>query len=134
MTPLKLGLLLTLITTPALAQDREAGAALYGRHCAACHGATATGNGPMAPALLVQPTDLTQLSARNADVFPITRVVWRIDGRDPLVSHGSLMPIFGEFFETQQVMLRTEAGQPVLTSRPIADLVVYLESIQRPGE
>lgn len=110
--------------------DAQAGAALYQAHCAVCHGMAARGDGPMAPVLLVQPDDLTTLVARYGGVFPLERVAARIDGRDPLVSHGSDMPVYGRFFEGRDVALRTEAGQPLLTSQPIADLVAWLRTIQ----
>lgn len=111
--------------------DAVAGEALYQAHCAVCHGAKADGRGPMAPVLLVQPADLTTLVARHGGSFPLERVAARIDGRDPLVSHGSDMPIYGQFFEGSDVTLRTDAGQPLLTSRPIADLVAWLRTIQQ---
>jgi mono/diheme cytochrome c family protein len=121
-----------LIATPALAQDPAAGAAIYLENCATCHGREATGNGPMAPVLLVQPSDLTTLTSRHGGAFPVTRVVMRIDGRDPLVSHGSDMPIYGEFFEgVQDVALKAETGQPMLVSEPVADLVAFLQEIQQ---
>lgn len=113
----------------ATAQDINVGAALYETHCAVCHGLEARGNGPLAPALLLQPPSLRDLVKRH-DMFPMERVVTRIDGRDPLVSHGSPMPIYGPFFEGDDTALKTESGQPVLTSRPIADLVAYLKDIQ----
>ncbi|MEO9824345.1 MAG: cytochrome c [Paracoccaceae bacterium] len=112
------------------AQDASQGQTIFQFHCATCHGLEATGNGPMAGALLVQPTNLTQLTAKNDGDFPITRVIMRIDGRDPLVSHGSSMPIFGTFFEGYDVALRTETGQPIMTSKPIVDLMAYLETLQ----
>ncbi len=117
-------------TAPATAQDADAGADLYARHCATCHGADAQGNGPMAPALVLQPPALNNLSARNEGVFPVTRVVMRTDGRDPLVSHGSPMPIYGPFFEGNDTPLKAETGQPIMTSRPIVDLVAFLRQIQ----
>lgn len=114
----------------AVAQDVDAGAALYARHCATCHGVDATGGGPMAPVLVLQPPDLTALAARNGGVFPTTRVVMRIDGRDPLVSHGSPMPVYGDFFEGQEISLKAETGQPILTSPAVVDLVAYLQGVQ----
>jgi mono/diheme cytochrome c family protein len=113
----------------AQAQDVEAGAALYDLHCATCHGLEGRGNGPMAPALILQPPPLNGLSAKHGG-FPMLRVVSRIDGRDPLVSHGSPMPVYGPFFEGDDTPLKAETGQPIMTSRPIVDLVAYLQSIQ----
>ena len=113
----------------ALAQDTQAGAALYDQHCAVCHGADGRGKGPLAAALILQPPSLRDLSERH-DGFPTRRVVMRIDGSDPLVSHGSPMPVYGEFFAGDDTILKTESGQPVLTSRPIVDLVAYLRGVQ----
>ena len=121
---------LLLSATPIAAQDLADGATIFQFHCATCHGLEAQGNGPMAPALTVQPTNLTELAASNDGIFPITRVIMRIDGRDPLVSHGSSMPIFGDFFEGYDVALKTETGQPIMTSKPIMDLMGYLQAIQ----
>ena len=90
----------------------------------------ADGKGPMAPILLVQPATLSSLIADNGGTFPLLRVIQRIDGRDPLISHGSSMPVYGDFFEGDDTALKTDAGQPVMTSRPIADLVAYLLTIQ----
>lgn len=113
------------------AGDADAGAAHYLDHCATCHGLDAQGDGPMAGVLIIKPTDLTALSTSNDGVFPVARVVMRIDGRDPLVAHGSPMPVYGDFFEGNDTALKTAAGQPILTSGPIADLVAYLEGVQK---
>lgn len=119
-----------LLGLPATAQDMDVGKALFQKNCATCHGLDGAGNGPMAPAMALQPTNLTLLAAGNGGAFPTLRVVRRIDGREPLVSHGSPMPIFGEFFEGQGAALKTAAGQPIMTSQPIVDLVTWLESVQ----
>lgn len=119
------------LAAPAVAQDAAEGALLYHWYCASCHGMDADGKGPMAPVLLVPPTDLTQLSAGAEGVFPLVRVAMRIDGRDPLVSHGSRMPVFGPLFQGNEVALKTAAGQPVLMGRTVADLVLYLQEIQK---
>lgn len=127
-----LALILTLGSgLPAMAQDALQGEALFGFYCATCHGTSATGDGPMSPSLVVPPTNLTTLASTNDGVFPTARVVMRIDGRDPLVSHGSAMPIYGDFFEGTDVAIKAETGQPILTSQPIVDLLAYLESIQK---
>lgn len=114
----------------AVAQDAEVGATLFEEHCAVCHGLNADGRGPMAGALVIQPPDLTQLSARNGGTFPTQRTVFRIDGREAIVSHGSPMWIFGELFDGEDAIVKAETGQPILTSQPIVDLVAYLEGVQ----
>ena len=85
----------------------------------------------MAPALVLQPVDLTELALNNSGTFPMARVVKRIDGRDPLVSHGSPRPVYGELFDGDDTPLKAETGQPIMTSRPVADLVEYLKTLQK---
>ncbi|WP_299683913.1 cytochrome c [uncultured Tateyamaria sp.] len=112
------------------AQDLERGEQLFWMHCAACHGTEGRGDGPMAPAMLVQPRNLTVLAAENDFVFPTERVIRRIDGTDPLVSHGSEMPVYGPFFAVDDTPTKTETGQPIMTSSPVVDLVAYLKTLQ----
>ncbi|EPX81332.1 c-type cytochrome [Litoreibacter arenae] len=114
----------------AAAQDAENGAELFTQHCATCHGVEAQGDGPMNSVLIIRPTDLTQLAAQNDGTFPVARVIARIDGRDPLVSHGSPMPIYGQFFEGKGETIRGEDGVMIMTSQPVIDLVAYLEGVQ----
>ena len=121
---------LSIWATGAIASDAEEGKALFMNHCATCHGIEASGHGPMAGVLVIKPSDLTILSASNGGVFPTARVAFRIDGRDPLVSHGSPMPVYGPFFEGEDMAIKAPSGQPILTSKPIADLLAYLESLQ----
>ena len=124
-------LLIGVTTAPALAQDVDQGRALFRTHCATCHGADAKGQGPLAGALVLQPVDLTALAVRNGGDFPLQRVLKRIDGTDPLVSHGSPMPVYGPYFEgVANTAMKLPSGQPVLVSQPIADLVGYLQSVQ----
>lgn len=130
MKRLLLAAALAVFSPHAWSQDADAGREIFTRHCAVCHGIEATGQGPMQPVLLVAPADLTRLSAGNGGTFPLFRVVKRIDGRDPLVSHGSEMPVYGQFFDGEDVALKTDAGQPILTSQPVADLVAYLQTLQ----
>jgi mono/diheme cytochrome c family protein len=124
-------LLVMLQAGRALAQEAEAGGALFAHFCAACHGMEAEGDGPMAGVLLVKPANLTQLAAKNGGAFPFERVAARIDGRNPLVSHGSEMPVYGWLFIDEPTMRKLPSGQPMIADRPVADLIAYLETIQR---
>ena len=130
MTRAFLATALLALATPAVADEVENGRETFLHHCATCHGIEATGQGPMRPVLMVQPADLTQLTATKDGVFPLVRVIKRIDGRDPLVSHGSPMPVYGDFFEGDDTTINTDAGQPIMTSRPVVELVAYLRSMQ----
>lgn len=137
-----LALALTLAALPAPAQevvatggpDLEAGRDTYLGYCASCHGMDGRGDGPMAPVLTVLPSDLTTLSALNGGLFPWLRTARQIDGRDPFLAHGGVMPLYGDFFTGDpaepQTAIRLPDGQPMVTTRTIADLLVYLESLQ----
>ena len=126
-------LALCLVASPLAAAepDPEAGAGLFSQLCAPCHGATATGDGPMASMLKVPPADLTGLSKSNGGVFPVFRVVRQIDGRDPLLAHGGDMPLFGHLFYMPNAAIAAETGQPILTAQPFVDIVSWLQAIQR---
>jgi hypothetical protein len=41
------------------------------------------------------------------------------------------MPVYGDFFEGWDVAVKSETGQPIMTSLPIVDLLAYLASVQR---
>jgi mono/diheme cytochrome c family protein len=129
--PTLAALALAALALPAGAQDAAEGEALYAVYCASCHGADATGGGPTAEILSIRPADLTGLAAGNDGVFPLARVARQIDGRDPLLAHGGAMPVYGPFFEGDEVAMRTAAGQPILMGRAMADLIAWLEGIQR---
>jgi mono/diheme cytochrome c family protein len=114
----------------ARAQDAAIGAQLFAEACAVCHGAEARGNGLMAPVLTVVPPDLTRLGEGGR--FPVLDVVRHIDGRERRPAHGGDMPIFGRWFEGDgvDVAISGAGGQPMLVSRPIADLVAFLLTVQ----
>lgn len=115
----------------AAAQDVDQGAWLYGGFCATCHGIAGQGDGPMTEILTIRPADLTSLARDNDGVFPVGRIAQRIDGRDRSLAHGGPMPLFGQFFEGDDVTIPSEAGQPIMTSRGIADLIAHIETLQQ---
>ncbi len=123
-------LALALLATPAAAQDIDRGARLFVETCAVCHGAGLQGDGPMAELLVTAPPDLTRIAERYDGTFPRAGIAWKIDGRDPIVSHGGDMPLFGFVFSEMSEILRSPGGQTVLTSPEVIDLVAYLESVQ----
>jgi mono/diheme cytochrome c family protein len=131
MSKLVLGLVVAgAVAGAAAAQDADEGARLYADFCAVCHGVDARGGGVMTEVLTIAPPDLTSLAEGGA--FPTLQVVRQIDGRDPLLAHGGDMPLFGMWFEGDgsDVALRGPGGQPLMVSRPIADLVTWLIEVQ----
>ena len=107
---------------PQAAAVTTAGATLYTRHCARCHGNDGRGGGRDAAAMHFRPGDLTELAMQNHGVFPSERIKQIIDGQGPSVHGTRLMPVWGDVFN------RSAGGG----GRDRIDaLVRYLESIQR---
>jgi mono/diheme cytochrome c family protein len=109
------------------AQDSDhakKGRALFVQHCVSCHGPAGKGDGPAASALKVPPADLTGISRRNQNSFPIEKVMYYIDGEKYAVGHGSReMPVWGRRFRRPG---SSTAGVP----NEVELLAKYLESIQ----
>ena len=100
------------------------GADLYQAYCAVCHGKDAKGGGPAAAALKATPTDLTQLSRKNAGKFPLGSVRQVLGGGSSTPAHGSEeMPIWGPVF-------RAMSPDQNIAKLRVDNLVRYLESIQ----
>lgn len=98
------------------AEQIARGRKLFGNYCASCHGADATGNGPVASSLKAFPSDLTRIQTRNGK-FSAEDVRKKIAGSPDLMVHGRKdMPVWGMIFSPSD----------------ITNLVKYLESIQRP--
>jgi len=102
---------------------------LYRQYCGSCHGLYAKGDGPMAPTLKKEPTDLSRLSEEHGFPLPEARLIEFIDGREMVASHGSReMPVWGD---------RLYQALPAGTDREarrretLRLLLSYLESIQR---
>lgn len=115
-------------TTPALALESLTGRDSFDRYCAACHGVDGRGTGPVASALRTRPADLTTLAERNGGSFPRQQVSSFVEGTDRSRSaHGtSDMPVWGSAFRALEADARVKVR--------LANLVAYVESLQRPGE
>ena len=81
--------------------EAASGEVIYLRYCAACHGKTLKGDGPVSSGLNKKPIDLTQLAKKNNGTFPLDKVMALIDGRQSTRMHGTPdMPVWGEIFST----------------------------------
>ncbi|MBF9032173.1 c-type cytochrome [Rhodobacterales bacterium HKCCE3408] len=118
------------LASPAAAQDASRGERLFAENCVVCHGAEGRGGGPMAEILTVAPPDLRAIAARRGGAFPEIEIARIIDGRDPILSHGGDMPIFGRVFGGYDTLMREEGVGTLLTADEVVDLVMYLEGVQ----
>ncbi len=112
---------------PPILSESLAGRDSFDRYCAACHGTSAKGNGPVAPQLKTPPPDLTQLARRNGGTFPANRITAYVSGTDrTLPTHGPAeMPVWGPMFRAFEKDIRAKER--------IKNLVLYLASIQVPS-
>jgi mono/diheme cytochrome c family protein len=104
------------------------GRVIYAEYCAQCHGPAGEGDGPWAAAMTPAPSDLTDLSENGE--FPRAYVLSVIDGYDRTGLPGQEMPEFGLLLEGETVPVDVGDGVLTPTPRPLAALMVYLESIQ----
>ena len=129
-------LMLIGLLVPALAQSEDSGEpsekmriaqgrTSFSLYCRSCHGATAKGDGTVADILKIPPADLTTISARNGDEFPMEEVVRVIDGRKAINSHGRDMPFWGNAFKETE-----ETDDEAIVHEKIVALAYYLKSIQ----
>lgn len=114
----------------AIMPQPDDGRALFVENCAACHGETAIGDGPLARAMAKPPANLTLISVRNGDQFPRAKVLSIIDGYTHTDLNGPNMPEFGALLEGDLIPFDTGDGRPTPTPRKLVALVEYLESIQ----
>jgi mono/diheme cytochrome c family protein len=103
------------------------GATIFRNYCAPCHGLDGRGKGPVSGALRDVVPDLTTLSERHGNTFPVAHVRNTIMfGNDEVMrAHGSeQMPIWGPVFH------EIEFDQDLGNVR-LENVTKYLESIQR---
>jgi mono/diheme cytochrome c family protein len=120
--------------TPTAA-DIATGKQDFMQYCAQCHGADATGDGPVAADLKRKPANLTILTKKHRGIFPRRAVRDFIIGIKKMPSHGTReMPVWGYAFMFRQGGM---AGPFVPIATPdevnarIDRLVDYIRSIQQ---
>jgi mono/diheme cytochrome c family protein len=107
------------------------GQAWFRGYCSSCHGAGATGDGPVAGYLTTPPADLTRIAINNGGVFDKAKVASFIDGRARVAAHGSPeMPVWGRALDDRRG--GGFADETLLSPGTILVIVEYLASIQVP--
>jgi mono/diheme cytochrome c family protein len=102
------------------------GAKIYRDYCAGCHGKTGMGDGPAASVLNTKPPDLTALSERHGNKFPSDYLAKVLRFGVKTQAHGSEeMPTWGPLFG------EAGGGTPARVNQRIADLLSYLETVQK---
>jgi mono/diheme cytochrome c family protein len=126
---LALALLMTPGITLAQVIDEYSGQETFMRYCAACHGESGTGNGPVAPGLPISVPDLTRLKERKGNQFPADLLRKIIDGREIVVVHGTrYMPVWGyEFWVEEGADDAAREKVDII----VDNLIDYIRSIQR---
>ena len=107
----------------ASSETIESGRDTFVFYCAACHGRTGQGDGPVTASLKAAPPDLTTLAKRRGR-FREAEVTAFIMGRRPSAHGSSDMPIWGPLFRELNPY---DSKIDVRLLR----LVDYLKSIQR---
>ena len=126
-----LGLVFLVLPGAVFAQviDEYSGQETYMRYCAACHGESGQGDGPVASGLPIAVPDLTRLQARKGDVFPEDVLRKIIDGREVVIVHGTrFMPVWGYEFWVEEGA--DDAAQERVDTI-VENLIEYLRSIQQ---
>jgi mono/diheme cytochrome c family protein len=109
--------------------EEPSGREVYLRHCAACHGESGRGDGPVAATLKRPPNDLTLLARNAGGRFDEPHVMQVIDGRAIVAEHGNrAMPVWGVVFEEELEGEPYAGYTSLLRSRNLTD---YLRSIQQ---
>ena len=104
-----------------------AGAKIYKRDCAVCHGNDLKGNGPppASSPFTESPPDLTTLAKRHEGEFPTAYVKAVLLSGVKMADHGPAeMPVWGVIFKAA-----TKSDETKVSER-IADLTEFVKSLQ----
>jgi mono/diheme cytochrome c family protein len=114
---------------PETRVEKFSGQQLYTRLCASCHGASAHGDGPVAPYIKTGVPDLTRIAWRDGGEFPAEDVRRMIDGRLDHPVHGTRdMPVWG--WQLYDMSTKNPEAERQLVDDMIGRIVDYLQSIQ----
>ncbi|MEQ8895499.1 MAG: c-type cytochrome [Roseovarius sp.] len=116
--------------TPSV--SRDTGRALFAENCAACHGPTAKGNGPLSTGLGTPAADLTRIAARRNGVWPRLEIMSIVDGYTKRTNPRDDMPVISALTEGPLVDFDTGNGITKQVPARLVAMVAYLESVQSP--
>lgn len=112
----------------AQAIDEYSGVETYQRFCASCHGPSGVGDGPVAPAIPIRVPNLTRLEYRDGQDFDEELLRKIIDGRQPVIFHGTrYMPVWGyEFWVEEGADAEAQERVDII----VRNLVDYIRTLQ----
>lgn len=116
----------------APAQNADMGKREFEANCAACHGVTGKGNGPITDLLKKSPPDLTLLAKNNGGVLPVARLYEVIDG-SAVAGHGTReMPVWGTEYKRRAAEYYADVpyNPEVYVRARILALIDYLNRLQ----
>ena len=117
----------------ANAQDPSIGQEEFRNHCAACHGMSGLGDGPIGPLLKTPAPNLAMITERNGGKFPFQRVYEIIDGRNVIAAHGARdMPLWGDRYSKEPKPVTPDQASVArdLAQQRILSLVYYIGTMQ----
>jgi mono/diheme cytochrome c family protein len=113
------------VTIPVSKTTPTSGKQMYANYCTPCHGLDGRGQGPVAPALKSQPTNLTTLARNNNGKFPATHITTVLQNGVNLPAHGNAaMPVWGP------ILGKMDVTNPLDRDLRISNLSEYLRSLQ----
>jgi mono/diheme cytochrome c family protein len=105
-------------TSPASGKE------MFTSYCASCHGLSAKGDGPAAPAMNRRPADLTVLAKKNGGKYPAEKVIATLMQYNTL-GHGSKdMPVWGP------LLFSVSHDDPRLAELRAKNIAGYIETLQ----
>jgi len=121
------------LASSAMAEDATVGQEEFRSHCAACHGLTGLGDGPIGQSLKTPAPNLAKLAERNGGKFPFHRLYQIIDGREEVGAHGSRdMPLWGDRYMKDINPKTPDQAEMarLLVEQRILSLVYYIGTLQ----
>ena len=120
----------TLTLAACVPEEPPTGAEDFANYCAACHGVSGRGDGPLAGELERRPADLTGLARANGGTFPTTEVMAKIWGYTGGQRGSEVMPNFGPLLESE--LRPYDGGDGIMTPTPerLVQIAEHLKGLQ----